>query len=81
MAYLIVCIFYHNNEKRELTFEVADIQARQDLWGDRPDRSVTGFSLMAFDTEACAHHIRLPAPSQTDQKVSLSPGLTVLTAF
>lgn len=81
MAYLIVCIFYHNNEKRELTFEVANIQARQDLWGDRPDRSVTGFSLMAFDTEACAHHICLPAPSRTDQKVSLSPGLTVLTAF
>lgn len=34
MAYLTVYVFYHNSKKGELTFEAADIQARQDLEGD-----------------------------------------------
>lgn len=48
MAYFILCIFYHNKtykkreRERELTFEVANIQARQNLEErHRPDVSVT----------------------------------------
>lgn len=76
MAYFTLCICYHNKtykkreQERELTFEVANIQARQNLEErHRPDVSVTDLQPIVPSTgrgpqrgQSTAQAGRLPHP-------------------